>query len=468
MNAPQDVFTPPHSVEAEQSVLGALLVGGVEAWDRVSDTIAEADFYRDDHRRIYRTIGLMHSRGDAVDINTVGDALRDSNEADQTGGFAYLAEMAAATFTIAMISGYARIVKEKALHRDLVAASWEIQSIAMAPGSDPVRLRMDACEAKILAVAGTGTAKDEPKPIAEIIGHVLNGIEERFAREGGITGLPTGFADIDDMLDGLMPGDLIILAGRPSMGKTALALNMAEHCAVELRKAAMVFSLEMGEQQLGIRSLASIGQVNSRALQSGRMQDPDWERLTLAVGKLHEAPLIVDQSVNLTAAQMWSRARRQMRKTGLSLIVIDYLQLMPIAAGSGNNRATDLGDITRTLKHMARDLNVPVICLSQLSRRVEERADKRPMMNDLRESGAIEQDADVIAMLYRDDYYNPDSQSRGMAEFIVRKNRMGETGTRMLVFHPEYSRFLSASREQAYAAIEAASSRKGRRAYVEE
>jgi len=437
-----DMRIPPHSVESEQSLLGGLLIGGEAAWDRIADLVGEADFYRDDHRRIFRHIGKLIQRSKPVDVVTAYESIEQSNEVDQTGGLAYLGEIANTTPSAANIKGYAQTVAEKASLRALLAVSGEIEALAWAAGSLPAMDRIDQATGKLMALSERGSSRDEPRQLSAVLGPVIERIEERKARGGSVSGLPTGFADVDGLLDGLKSGDLIIIAGRPSMGKSAFALNIAENVAV-CGKPVMIFSLEMSAEQLAQRSLASIGGVESMKLSSGRMQDADWDLVSTALGVLHEAPLVIDSSASLSVAQMHARARRQKRKGGLGLIVIDYLQLM---SGHGNNRNEELSAITRGLKLMARDLSVPVIVLSQLSRKVEERGDKRPMLSDLRESGAIEQDADVVMMLYRDEYYHDNSAWRGIAECLIRKNRMGPCGDIKLVFQAEFSRFRDADR----------------------
>lgn len=435
-----DIFIPPHSIEAEQSVLGGLLMGGNLAWDRIADILTDADFYRDDHRRIFGHIRRLVETSKPVDAVTIYGSIEQSNEIDQTGGLAYLGEIANATPTAANIARYAQMVAEKARIRSLIAVAGEIQRIAMQSGPTSAQDRIDEATGKLLALAEHGAAKDEPRGITEILGSVIAQIEARMERGGAISGLPTGFADVDSMLDGLKNGDLVIIGGRSSMGKTAFALNIAENVAVD-GKPVLIFSMEMGDTQLVTRALSSVGRIDSKALAAGCLIDSDWDRVTVAMGKLHQAPLVIDQSTSLSVAQMRSRSRRQKRKGGLSLVVIDYLQLM---TGHGNNRNEQLGDLTRSLKLMARDLDVPVICLSQLSRKCEERSDKRPMLSDLRESGSIEQDADVVMMMYRDDYYDHSSPFAGMAECLIRKNRMGPCGDVKLVFQKEYSRFCDA------------------------
>ncbi len=442
MNAPMQIILPPHAVEAEQSVIGGLIVGGEVAWDRIADVLTETDFYRDDHRRIFRHARRMAETGQVIDVLTLADSIVAMNEADQTGGLSYLIEIANATPSAANIASYARTVVEKARMRALLAFSDEVQGLALRADGMTAQERIDEATGKILALAEGGAGKDEPKSMGELLGAVVNSIEERMQRGGAVSGLPTGFADLDDKVDGLKAGDLIILAGRPSMGKSALALNIAENVALS-GKTVMVFSLEMSDAQLITRALSSVGRINSKTLASGRLTDDDWDRVTNAMGRLHVAPLIIDQTPALSAGQMRARARRQKRRGGLALIVIDYLQLM---RGQGENRHQELSAITKALKAMAKDLGVPVVCLSQLSRKVEDRTDKRPMMSDLRESGAIEEDADVVAMVYRDEYYRPDSNFRGLAEILIRKNRMGECGDIRMVFQPEYSRFGDADR----------------------
>ena len=442
MNAPMQIVLPPHAVEAEQSVIGGLIVGGEVAWDRIADVLTETDFYRDDHRRIFRHARRMAETGQVIDVLTLADSIVATNEVDQTGGLSYLIEIANATPSAANIASYARTVVEKARMRALLAFSDEVQGLALRADGMTAQERIDEAAGKILALAEGGAGKDEPKSMSELLGAVVNAIDARRERGGEVSGLPTGFSDLDEKLDGLKAGDLIILAGRPSMGKSALALNIAENVALA-GKPVMVFSLEMSDAQLITRALSSVGRINSKTLASGRLTDDDWDRVTNAMGRLHVAPLIIDQTPALSAGQMRARARRQKRRAGLALIVIDYLQLM---RGQGENRHQELSAITKALKAMAKDLGVPVVCLSQLSRKVEDRTDKRPMMADLRESGAIEEDADVVAMVYRDEYYRPDSNFRGLAEILIRKNRMGECGDIRMVFQPEYSRFGDADR----------------------
>lgn len=447
---------PPQAIEAEQSVIGAMLIAGESAWDRIADLVTDSDFYRDDHRRIFGHIRRLAETGKTIDVVTVFGAIQQANETDQTGGLAYLGEIANSVPSSANIAGYAKIIAEKARIRALVCIGGEIEAMALAPGPESAQSRIDEATGRLLALADHGSTADEPVGISAYLSEVINQIEARRERGGAISGLPTGFADIDEMLDGLKDGDLVIVGGRSSMGKTAFALNIAENVALS-GKPVLVFSMEMGGTQLAMRSMSCCGGIDSKTLASGRLQDEDWDKITLALGKLHNSPLVVDQSTSLSVAQMRARARRQKRKSGLSLVVIDYLQLM---SGQGNNRNEQLGDITRSMKLMARDLSVPVICLSQLSRKCEERADKRPMLSDLRESGSIEQDADVVMMMFREDYYDPQSAYAGLAECLIRKNRMGACGDVKLVFEKEYSRFRDADNGAVAAAIREAEDRK--------
>lgn len=440
MNAPVDIRLPSNSVEAEQSVLGGLLIDP-RAWDRIADVVRETDFYRDDHRRIFNQIHQMAETGKPIDVVTVFESLERSNQALLTGGLSYLAEIANATPSTANIRRYGEIVADHAARRNLAAVAAQIDSLAHSAGN--ARAAIDDAQRLLAEIADTGSSRSEPVAIGNVLGRVIQDIERRSASGCSIAGLATGFADLDRRLSGLHPGDLVILAGRPAMGKTALALNIAENVATA-GKPALVFSLEMGDEQLATRALASQGSIPMERLRNGRLQDSDWSSITAALGKLHEAPLIIDESGGLTVPQMAARARRVMRRQGLALIVIDYLQLM---CGAGTNRNEELGDLTRRLKLLAKEMGVPVILLSQLSRKVEERPNKRPMMSDLRESGAIEQDADVILMIYRDEYYHPASPDAGTAEVMIVKHRMGATGTAQLVFQAEFSRFRDLDRD---------------------
>lgn len=434
---------PPHSVEAEQSLLGGLLLDN-NAWDRIADVVTESDFYRDDHRRIFRAIGRLCIAGRPADVVTVFEVIEQANEVDQTGGLSYLAEIANATPSAANIRRYAEIVRERAVLRRLVTVGDEIAGSALNPAGRDVKALLDEAERSIFDIAEAGARTGQGFiPIQPLVGEVVQHMEALLARDSqtDITGVPSGFTDLDRLTSGLQPGDMIVVAGRPSMGKTAFALNIAEHIGVDQRLPVAIFSLEMSGPQLATRFLSSVGRIDQSKLRNGRLTDEDWERLTMALGKLHEAPIHIDETGAINATDLRARARRLYRQCGgLSLIVIDYLQLMT-STKSNENRATELSEISRSVKALAKELKVPIVALSQLSRKVEERTDKRPLMSDLRESGAIEQDADIILMMYREEYYKQDTQDKGVAEVIIGKHRNGPTGTVRLTFLGEYTKF---------------------------
>ncbi|MGE5492067.1 MAG: replicative DNA helicase [Actinomycetota bacterium] len=436
---------PPHSIEAEQSVLGGLLLDN-QAWDRMGDLLSDTDFYRDEHRRIFRAIKGLLEHAKPADVVTVAEALEAAGEGERTGGLAYLGELAANTPSAANIRRYAEIVRERSVLRQLVAATDEIAADALNPLGRDAQDILDEAETKIFKIAESGGANTEGfVHINPLLTQVVERIQELHDRDNpsDITGVPSGFTDLDNKTSGMQPGDLIIVAGRPSMGKTAFALNIAEYVGVEAGLPVGVFSMEMGGAQLAQRMMASTGRLNSQALRTGRLTDDEWSKLSYALGKLHEAPIHIDETGGLSPGNLRARARRLARQYGgkLGLLVIDYIQLMS-GNRPGENRATEVSEISRSIKSLAKELHVPIIALSQLSRKVEERTDKRPMMSDLRESGAIEQDADVILMMYRDEYYNRESQdNKGIAEVIIGKQRNGPTGTVRLAFLGEYTRF---------------------------
>ena len=464
MNAP-DLHLPPHSIEAEQSVIGGLLLDNV-AWERIAGQVTEADFYRDDHRRIFRSITRMLDRGQPADVVTVAEALEDSNEAELTGGLAYLGEIANNTPSAANIRRYAEIVRERRTRRDVLAIGHRIAELAATIGGDTGAL-VEQVTGMVMGLADARHAGREPQSIDELLPGVLEALEQRTEKRGQISGLPTGFRDLDRLTCGLHPGDLVIVAGRPSMGKTTLAVNVAENVAVA-GGAAFVVSLEMAASQLAERSMARFGAINTQALRSGDISDDDYNRISASLGRLHEKRLVIADDPTLShVARIRLAARKvKQRMGGLDVIVIDYLQLM---RGDGNTRNEELGGITRALKLLAREMACPIVLLSQLSRKVEERTDRRPMMSDLRDSGSIEQDADVVLMCYRDDYYHDDSPFKGFAEVLIRKQRMGPLGDARLVFQGEFSRFCDVDqREFAEAAARAAQrkpARSGRRGF---
>ena len=434
---------PPNSVEAEQSVLGALLLDN-GAWEKIADMVAEQDFYREDHRLIYRQISRLIDKGRPADVITVVEALENSNESERAGGLAYLGALAANTPSASNIRRYAEIVRERAVLRRLVVAANDIADSAYNPQGKDARQLLDEAESKVFQNAESGLRASQGfAEMGAVLTQVVERIQELYDREStsDVTGVPTGYRDLDRMTSGLQPGDLVIVAGRPSMGKTALALNMAEHVAVEQGLPVAIFSMEMAATQLAMRLLGSIGRLDQHKMRTGRLTDDDWARLTHALGKLHDAPIFIDESGALNALELRARARRLARQCGkLGLVVVDYLQLMS-ANSQGENRATEISEISRSLKALAKELQAPVIALSQLNRSLEQRPNKRPVMSDLRESGAIEQDADVILFIYRDEVYNPESPEKGVAEIIIGKQRNGPIGTVRLTFLGEHTRF---------------------------
>jgi replicative DNA helicase len=434
---------PPHSIEAEQSVLGALLIDN-SAFDRVADIVSDGDFYRDDHRRIFRHILRLVEKGKPADVVTVDEAIKGSEDRDKTGGLAYLAALAGNTPTAHNVRRYAEIVRERAVMRKLVEVGTEIADTAFNPMGKDVGQLLDEAESKVFEIAESGARTRQGFiEIQPLLTQVMERIDMLYHKDNpsDITGIPTGYHDLDRQTSGLQAGDLIIIAGRPSMGKTALALNMAEHVAVENRLPVAVFSMEMSGTQLAMRMLGSIGRLDQHKLRTGRLSDEDWNRLTNAVGKLHDAPIHIDETPALNALELRARARRLHRQYGtLGMIVIDYLQLME-STSEGENRATEISEISRSLKALAKELRVPVVALSQLNRALEQRPNKRPQMADLRESGAIEQDADLILAIYRDEVYNPDTPEKGVAEVNILKQRNGPIGTVKLTFLGEYTRF---------------------------
>jgi replicative DNA helicase len=443
---------PPHSIEAEQSLIGGLLLDNT-AWDRIADMVAEGDFYRDDHRRIFGHIRRLVETGRPADVVTIYESIEKSNETDQTGGLAYLGEIANATPSAANIRRYAEIVHERAVLRKLVTVGDEIAANALNPAGRDVKELLDQAEQKVFEIAEAGARTTQGfESIQPLLGTVVERIELLFNRDNAsdITGIPTGFHDLDKMTSGLQPGDMVVVAGRPSMGKTAFALNIAEHVGVEVGLPVAIFSLEMSGPQLATRFLSSTGRLDQNKIRTGRLTDDDWDKMTNALGKLHEAPIHIDETGAINATDLRARARRLHRKCGkLGLIVIDYIQLMTSSRGN-ENRATEISDISRSIKSLAKELQVPIIALSQLSRKVEERNDKRPLMSDLRESGAIEQDADIIMMMYRDEYYNKDTKDPGVAEVIITKHRNGPTGSVRLTFLGEYTKFENFASPSSY------------------
>lgn len=442
---PDMLKLPPHSIEAEQSVLGGLLLDN-EALDKIADILKPSDFYQHDHLLIYQHIFKLLEQNKPADILTVAESLEASAELIGIGGIAYLGSLAQNTPTSANIRRYAEIVREYAVMRQLIVAGTNIVDSAYHRKSRSSEELLDQAENQIFQIAESNKRSTEGfKDIKILLPQVAERIDELFSRDNGsdVTGIPTGFTDLDSMTSGLHGGDLIIVAGRPSMGKTAFSINIAENIALDTGLPVAIFSMEMGATQLATRMIGSVGRLDQHRMRTGRLEDEDWEKLTTALGKLNEAPIFIDEGSALTSFDVRARARRLHRQAGqLGLIVVDYLQLMSGNSGKqSENRATEISEISRSLKGLAKELNVPVIALSQLNRSVETRTDKRPMMSDLRESGAIEQDADVILFIYRDEVYNPDSTDKGTAEIIIGKQRNGPIGKVRLTFMGQHTRF---------------------------
>ncbi|WP_462387456.1 replicative DNA helicase [Acidovorax sp. Q11] len=436
--------TPPHSIEAESSVLGGLLLDN-NAWDRVGDLLKEGDFYRYEHQAIYAAIGALINASKPADVITVFEQLKNQGKAQEMGGLTYLNNLAQYVPSATNIRRYAEIVRERAILRKLVTASDEISTNAFNPQGKTVERILDEAEAKIFAIGEEGSRNKQGfQSLDNLVIDLLDKVQEMADNPADVTGVPTGFADLDRMTSGLQAGDMIVLAARPSMGKTSFAVNIAEHVALNEGLPVAIFSMEMGAAQLAVRIVGSIGRVNQGNLRTGKLTDDEWPRLTEAIERLRTVSLHIDETPGLSPGELRANARRLARQCGkLGLIVVDYLQLMSGSgsAASSDNRATELGEISRGLKMLAKELQCPVIALSQLNRSVEQRTDKRPMMSDLRESGAIEQDADIIMFIYRDDYYNKDSKEPNVAEVIIGKQRNGPTGTVKLFFQKNQTRF---------------------------
>ena len=446
LKLPPDMLKlPPHSIEAEQSVLGGLLLEN-EALDKIADILKPSDFYQHDHRLVYQHIVKLLENNKPADIVTVAESLEASAELTGVGGIAYLGALAQNTPTAANIRRYAEIVREYAVMRQLVEAGSSIADSAYNRRGRDAEELLDQAEAKIFQIGESNKRSAEGfQGIDVLLPLVAERIDELFSRDNqsDVTGIPTGFSELDSMTSGLHGGDLVIVAGRPSMGKTAFSINIAENVALDTGLPVAIFSMEMGATQLAMRMIGSVGRLDQHKMRTGKLEDEDWEKLTTALGRLNEAPIFIDEGSALTAFDVRARARRLHRQCGkLGLIVVDYIQLMSgSSAKQSENRATEISEISRSLKGLAKELDVPVVVLSQLNRSVETRTDKRPMMSDLRESGAIEQDADLILFIYRDEVYNPDSPDKGTAEIIIGKQRNGPIGRVRLTFIGQHTRF---------------------------
>ncbi|WP_408900500.1 replicative DNA helicase [Photobacterium piscicola] len=434
---------PPHSLEAEQSVLGGLMLDN-ERWDTVAEKVVAKDFYSRPHRIIFEATAALLEGGQPLDLITLSEHLERSDKLDDVGGFAYLAELAKNTPSAANILAYADIVRERALIRDMIGVANEIADAGYDPQGRTSEDLLDMAESKVFAIAEQRTNdKEGPQNVDTILERTLERIELLYqSPQDGVTGVSTGFTDLNKKTAGLQGSDLIIVAARPSMGKTTFAMNLCENAAMDQEKPVLIFSLEMPAEQIMMRMLASLSRVDQTKIRTGQLDDEDWERISSTMGILMQKKnMFIDDSSGLTPTEVRSRARRIARDNGgLSMIMIDYLQLMRVP-GLQENRTLEIAEISRSLKALAKELNVPVVALSQLNRSLEQRADKRPVNSDLRESGAIEQDADLIMFIYRDEVYHEDSALKGIAEIILGKQRNGPIGTVRLTFQGQFSRF---------------------------
>ncbi|MCL2918449.1 replicative DNA helicase [Shewanella litorisediminis] len=434
---------PPHSIEAEQSVLGGLMLDA-EAWDKVAEAVVREDFYSRSHRLIFSAMQKLVEQGQPLDLITVSEQLELNNELDDAGGFAYLGEIAKNTPSAGNILSYAEIVRERAVVREMIRVAHEIADAGYNPEGRDSSALLDLAETKVFKIAEQrANANEGPEDIKAILEKTVDKIEQLYNNpHNGVTGVSSGFSDLDRMTAGFQSGDLVIVAARPSMGKTTFAMNLCEYAAMNEDKPVLIFSLEMPSEQIMMRMLASLGRVDQTKVRTGQLDDEDWARVSSTMGlMLEQGKMYIDDSSGLTPTEVRSRARRVAREWGgLSMIMVDYLQLMQVPA-LADNRTLEIAEISRSLKALAKELEIPVIALSQLNRSLEQRADKRPVNSDLRESGSIEQDADLIMFIYRDEVYNNDSQDKGTAEIIIGKQRNGPIGRVRLTFQGQFSRF---------------------------
>ena len=436
----QRLKVPPNSVEAEQSLVGGLMLNKA-AWDKVADVVTAEDFYRNDHRIIFTAIAQLVEDGNPCDVVTVSEFLEQRNDLDKAGGLEYLAALANETPGAANARAYANIVRERAMLRSLINAGNEISGNAFATDGRSASDLVDEAERRVFAIAEKGArARAGFRSLKQILPEAVDRIDLLHQSDGDITGISTGYTEFDKLTAGLQGGDMVIIAGRPSMGKTTLALNIAENAAIGSKIPTAIFSMEMPSQQLAFRMIASLGRVDQSHLRTGRFPDEDWSRINTAVQLMSDAPIFIDDSAGLSPTEIRARARRLHREHGLGLIVVDYLQLMQVP-GNKENRATEISEISRSLKALAKELDLPVVALSQLNRGVEQRTDKRPVMSDLRESGALEQDADLIVFIYRDEVYNQESLKKGIADISIAKQRNGPIGDFVLTFVGRYTKF---------------------------
>jgi len=445
----ENLKVPPHSIEGEQAVLGGLLLSA-NAWDEVVDIVTEEDFYREDHRQIFRAISELNEAHKPCDAVTVTEWFESHGKVDSIDGGAYVSFLAATTPSAANVAAYAEIVREKSILRQLIDVGAKITAGAFSSDGRDSKDLLEEAERLVFAIADRGArAGSGFVAVQEVIKQALERLQELAEHEGEITGLATGFKDFDRKTAGLQRSDLIVVAGRPSMGKTTFALNIAEHAAIKHGVPVAVFSMEMSSLQLVMRLFSSLGQLEQGKLRTGSLEDTDWPKLTSAMHLLSKSRIFIDETPSLSPADLRARARRLKREHDIGLIVVDYLQLMAVP-GTRENRATEIAEISRSLKALAKELNVPVVALSQLNRALEQRPNKRPVMADLRESGSIEQDADLIVFIYRDEVYNPETPEQGKAEIIVGKHRNGETGTVSLSFQGRWLRFANFAPDYAY------------------
>lgn len=434
---------PPQNAEAEQAVLGAILLDS-QTLSTVMEVIRPEDFYRSSHQVIFEVMTELGEENEPVDLITVTARLKDKDRLEEIGGVSYLTNLANAVPTSANVEYYAQIVEEKSLLRRLIRTATQIASSGYA-SSDDVGELIDEAEKKIMEISNRRSAGGFVS-IRDVLMDVFERVEFLYHNKGGITGIPSGFPDLDKMTSGFQRSDLIIVAARPSVGKTAFALNIAQNVGVRAKETVAIFSLEMGASQLVQRMICAESNVDAGRLRTGHLEGDDWEKMTMGIGSLSEANIYIDDSPSITVSDIRAKCRRLKKEKGLGLVVIDYLQLIHGKGKSGENRQQEVSEISRTLKAIARELEVPIIALSQLSRGVEQRQDKRPMMSDLRESGSIEQDADIVSFLYRDDYYNQDSEKKNIIEIIIAKQRNGPVGTVELVFLKNFNKFVSLDR----------------------
>lgn len=430
---------PPHSIEAERSVLGGLMLDD-NAWDTISSAVSAEDFYRSDHRIIFRCMADLVERNKPLDIITISEALEDVGELENVGGLAYISDLASTTPTASNIRAYAEIVCERSTVRNLISVAHEIADSGFNPDGRDSATLIDEAESKVFKISDDRPSTGGPESVRPLLTKAVERIDLLYQTKGALTGLSTGFRDLDEITSGLQPSDLIIVAGRPSMGKTAFMMNIAESAVISGGAPVLVFSLEMPSDSLILRMLSSLGRIDQSKIRTGQLGDDDWPRLTSAVTLLNDKPLLIDDTPALTPNEIRSRARRVAREFGnLGLIVIDYLQLMQVS-GTIENRAGEISEISRSLKGIAKEFDCPLIAGSQLNRSLEQRPDKRPIMSDLRESGAIEQDADVIMAVYRDEVYHEDAE-KGIAEIIILKQRNGPIGRKKLAFVGQFTKF---------------------------